>query len=109
MTACIQMAIFMSYTLSNMYIYTSLCRYWITLYRYLLIFIVPHVDIELEDNKQFISNIPRRYMGKNKPRPLAAMFFDDHDSLNNLGRGSPKTFLPSYIEIGPLVSDKKIF
>ena len=26
---------------------------------YVLVFIVPHVDIELEDNKQFISNIPR--------------------------------------------------
>ena len=38
---------------------TPLCRYWITLYRYVLVFIVPHVDIELEDNKQFISNIPR--------------------------------------------------
>ena len=24
------------------------------------VLIVPHVDIELEDNKQFISNIPRR-------------------------------------------------
>ena len=43
-----------------MYIYTPLCRYWITLFRYVLFFIVPHVDIELEDNKQFISNIPRR-------------------------------------------------
>ena len=42
-----------------MYIYTPLCRYWITLYRYVLVFIVPHVDIELQDNKQFISNIPR--------------------------------------------------
>ena len=42
-----------------MYIYTPLCRYWITLYRYVLVFIVPHVDIELEDNKQFISNNPR--------------------------------------------------
>ena len=42
-----------------MYIYTPLCIYWITLYRYVLVFIVPHVDIELEDNKQFISNIPR--------------------------------------------------
>ena len=42
-----------------MYIYTPLCRYWITQYRYVLVFIVPHVDIELEDNKQFISNIPR--------------------------------------------------
>ena len=27
---------------------------------YVLVFIVPHVDIELEDNKQFISNIPRK-------------------------------------------------
>ena len=42
-----------------MYIYTPLCRYWIALYRYVLVFIVPRVDIELEDNKQFISNIPR--------------------------------------------------
>ena len=42
-----------------MYIYIPLCRYWIALYRYVLVFIVPHVDIELEDNKQFISNIPR--------------------------------------------------
>ena len=42
-----------------MYIYTPLCRYWIALYRYVLVFIVPHVDIELEDNKQFNSNIPR--------------------------------------------------
>ena len=41
-----------------MYIYTPLCRYWIALYRYVLVFIVPHVDIKLEDNKQFISNIP---------------------------------------------------
>ena len=42
-----------------MYIYTPLCRYWIALYIHVLVFIVPHVDIELEDNKQFISNIPR--------------------------------------------------
>ena len=45
-----------------MYIYTPLCRYWIALYRYVLVFIVAHVDIELEDNKQFISNIPRIYL-----------------------------------------------
>ena len=42
-----------------MNIYIPLCRYWIALYRYVLVFIVPHVDIELEDNKQFIWNIPR--------------------------------------------------
>ena len=43
-----------------MYIYIPLCRYWIALYRYVLVFIMPHVDIELEDNKQFISYIPRK-------------------------------------------------
>ena len=48
-----------------MYIYTPLCRYWITLYRYVLVFIVPHVDIELEDNKQFISNVPRNIIPYN--------------------------------------------
>ena len=42
-----------------MYIYTPLCRHWIAPYRHVLVFIVPHVDIELEDNKQFIWNIPR--------------------------------------------------
>ena len=45
-----------------MYIYTPLCRYWIALYRYVLVFIVPHVGIELEDNKQCISNIPRNIL-----------------------------------------------
>ena len=50
-----------------MYIYTPLCRYWIALYRYVLLFIVPHMDIELEDNKQFISNIPRRNQYETKP------------------------------------------
>ena len=30
-------------------------------------FIVPHVDIELEDNKQFISNIPRIYSEGQRP------------------------------------------
>ena len=58
-----------------MYIYTPLCRYWITLYRYVLVFIVPNVDIELEDN---ISNSFQTSLlyKESKPRPLAAMFFD---------------------------------
>ena len=43
------------------------------------------------------------------PRPLAAMFLTNHDGLNNLGRGSPKKHSCRYIEIGPLVPDKKIF
>ena len=42
-----------------MYIYTPCCRNRITLYRYVTVFIVPHIDIELEGNKQFFSNIPR--------------------------------------------------
>ena len=41
-----------------MYIYTPLGRYWIILYMYVLGFIVPHVNIQLEDNKQYISNTP---------------------------------------------------
>ena len=57
-----------------MYIYTPLCRYWITLYRYVLVFIVPHVDIELEDNKQFISNIPRM------PRPMKGTLANSVDT-----------------------------
>ena len=42
-----------------MYIYTLLCRYWINLDRYVLFFILPHMDMEIEDKKQFITNIPR--------------------------------------------------
>ena len=46
----------------------------------------------------------------NKPRPLVAMFFllfflTNHDSLK-IYKG---TFLPSYMEISPVVSDKKIY
>ena len=41
-----------------MYIYTPLGWYWITLYEYVLGFIMPHVNIQLEDNKQYISNTP---------------------------------------------------
>ena len=64
-----------------MYIYTPLCRYWIALYRYVLVFIVPHVDIELEDNKQFISKIPCRnyqYILSEKnifPRAVLSAYF----------------------------------
>ena len=62
-----------------MYIYTPLCRYWITLYRYVLVFIVPHVDIELEDNKQFISNIPR--MSSSLGKKLCPVFSIDNKVL----------------------------
>jgi hypothetical protein len=48
-----------------MYIYTPLCRYWITLYRYVLVFIVSNMDHEIEDNKQLFSNSPRKpYVGE---------------------------------------------
>ena len=47
---------------------------------------------------------------ENKPSPLAAMFFDEskwlEQSCNRITKG---TFLQNYIEIGPVVSDKKIF
>ena len=41
-----------------MYIDIPLCRYCITVYRYVLVLIVAHVDIEIQENKQFFSNIP---------------------------------------------------
>ena len=47
---------------------------------------------------------------ENKPRPLASMFFDEskwlEQSCNRITKG---TFLQNYIEIGLVVSDKKIF
>ena len=47
---------------------------------------------------------------ENKPRPLAAMFFDKSKWLEQSWyRITKGTFLQNYIEIGPVVSDKKIF
>ena len=47
---------------------------------------------------------------ENKPHPLAAMFFDKSWGLEqSWKRVTKETFLPSYTEIGPLVSHKKIF
>ena len=47
---------------------------------------------------------------ENKPCPLAAMFFDESWQLEqHWWRVTKEIFLPSNIEIGPLVSDKKIF
>jgi hypothetical protein len=43
-----------------MYINTPLCRYWITLYKFVLVLIVSHVNHVIEDNKQFFSNSPRK-------------------------------------------------
>ena len=38
------------------------------------------------------------------------MFLMNPNGSNNLGSGSPKgTFLQNYMEIGPVVSDEKIF
>ena len=47
---------------------------------------------------------------ENKPRPLAAMFFDESRLLGQSWyRVTKETFLPSYNEISPRVSDKKTF
>ena len=47
---------------------------------------------------------------ENKPRPLAAMFFDESKWLEqSCKRITKETFLQNYMEIGPVVSDKKIF
>ena len=47
---------------------------------------------------------------ENKPRPLVAMFFDESKWLEQSWyRITKGTFLQNYIEIGPVVSDKKIF
>ena len=41
---------------------------------------------------------------ENKPRPLAAMFFDESRLLEQSWyRVTKATFLPSYIELGPTV------
>ena len=43
-----------------------------------------------------------------KPRPLAAMFFDESKWLEKSRKMITKgTFLPNYIEIGPVVLDKR--
>ena len=47
---------------------------------------------------------------ENKIRPFCGhAFLTNHDGLNNLGGGSPKEHSSNYIEIGPVVSDKKVF
>ena len=47
---------------------------------------------------------------ENKPRPLAAMFFDKSKRLEQSWyRITKGTFMQNYMEIGPVVSDKKIF
>ena len=47
---------------------------------------------------------------ENKRRPLAAMFFDESKWLEqSCKRITTETFLQNYMEISPVVSDKKIF
>ena len=47
---------------------------------------------------------------ENKPRPLAAMFFDESKWLEQSCKRITKgTFLQNNMEISPVVSDKKIF
>ena len=58
---------------------------------------------EVRDNES-------RLYRENKPRPLAAMFFDESKWLEQSWQRITKgTFLQNYIEICPVVSDKKIF
>ena len=60
---------------------------------------------------RFFSFLYRLYM-ENKPHPLAAMVFDKSRLLEqSWWRVTKETFLPSYNEIGPAVSDKifKVF
>ena len=60
--------------------------------------------------EDFFSSFLYRYIGKISPTPLAAIFFDESWWLEQPWKRVTKdTFLPSYIEIGPSVSDKKIF
>ena len=61
-------------------------------------------------DKKFFLSFLYRYIGKISPHPLAAMFFDESKWLEQSWyRISKGTFLQNYIEIGPVVSDKKIF
>ena len=63
----------------------------------------------VSDKKIFKSFLYRLYR-ENKPCPLAAMFFDESKCLEQSWyRITKGTFLQNYIEIGPVVSDKKIF
>ena len=49
-------------------------------------FVPNYIEISLVvSDKIFL----HRYIGENKPCPLAAMFLTNHDGLNNLGTGSP--------------------
>ena len=62
----------------------------------------------VSDKKIFKSFLYRLYR-ESKPRPLAAMFFDESKWLEQSWLITKGTFLQNYIEIGPVVSDKKIF
>ena len=45
---------------------------------------------------------------ENKPRPLAAIFFDESKWLEqSWKRITKETFLQNYIEIGPVVSERR--
>ena len=49
-------------------------------------------------------------IGKISPAPWQPCFLTNPNGLNNLGRGLHKgTFVQNYMEISPVVSDKKTF
>ena len=61
-------------------------------------------------NKKIFKSFLYRLYRENKPCPLAAMFFDESKCLEQSWyRITKGTFLQNYIEICPVVSDKKIF
>ena len=63
----------------------------------------------VSDKKIFLSFL-YRYIGKISPTPWRPCFLTNPNGLNNLGRGSPKEhFCKIILELGPVVSDKKIF
>ena len=64
----------------------------------------------VSDKKILIVFYIQKIYKENKPRPLVAMFFDESKWLEQSWKRITKgTLLQNYIEIGPVVSDKKIF
>ena len=60
----------------------------------------------------FFFNTESPWQAALPPTPTFPCFLTNNDGLTNLGRGSPKEhcqIIPNNIEIGPEVSDEKIF
>ena len=66
------------------------------------------IGSEVSDKKIF-SSFHYRYKGKISSTPSGHVFDESHLLEQSWYRVTKKTFLPSYNEIGPVVSDKKMF